>query len=241
MFESGGIQGTNTDDQEHLFHENLKTDPRKLFGVTRTMSAENGFVSAEANSSVGPRGLYDVSDLNNNSGCREKVNSSTYRKRTGSASLLERGNNVSNCVPVSTQGGTITNNMTSHAMSTGTKTALSDIENSFQNIKHKTPVNQVRQRQPLVTSNKTIAEDSVKVQNMSACKIQRWYRRHSCKRRAGEAAMKRLLDTKKYEKEEQLRKDGDYLVTASRNFELDKKKRREESARQARQHAIEVS
>ncbi len=38
----------------------------------------------------------------------------------------------------------LANNMTSQAMSPGTKTSLLDLENAFQNLKHKMPVNQVQ-------------------------------------------------------------------------------------------------
>ena len=86
----------------------------------------------------------------------------------------------------------ITNNMTSHAMTPGAKTSLSNIENSYQNIKPKTPVNQVKRPSPPSSSvGRNVAENYIKTVNMSACKIQRWYRRHFKRRRAGEAAVKR--------------------------------------------------
>ena len=128
----------------------------------------------------------------------------------------------------------IANNMTSQAMSPRNKTPLHGLENSYQNIKHKL-VNQSRQTPQMGNSNLT--EDYIKLCNMSATKIQRWYRRHSTRRKVGEAAVRRLLENKKEEKQKELLKEKN----VPRHAEEDRKKSREEKARQARQQAIQVS
>ncbi|XP_013385942.1 centrosomal protein of 131 kDa-like [Lingula anatina] len=140
----------------------------------------------------------------------------------------------------------IANNMKSPPMTSVAKTSFSDMENSFQNIKHKTPVNQVK-RSPSTPVGRNIAEDYIKTVNMSATKIQRWYRRQCSRRkrgssvevsRAGEAAMKRLLQQKKQQREEQKDREQKELAAKER-AEEEQKKRREERARQARQQAIQ--
>lgn len=83
-------------------------------------------------------------------------------------------------------------------------------------------------------------EDQTKTYNMSATKIQRWYRRHVRRRKAGQAAMKRLLEGKRQELEEQLQRDRDYLGDGEKRSAEDRKRTREDKARQARQHAIQV-
>ena len=77
----------------------------------------------------------------------------------------------------------LANNMTSQAMSPGTKTPLLDLENAFQNLKHKMPVNQVRRSPQNIARN--IADDQGRCTHESAIKIQRWYRRHRSRRKAG--------------------------------------------------------
>ena len=71
----------------------------------------------------------------------------------------------------------ITNNMTSQGKSPGVKTALIDIQNSYQNIKHKTPVNQVRKLSSSLAAETNLSDDYMKTVHMAASKIQRWYRR----------------------------------------------------------------
>ena len=133
----------------------------------------------------------------------------------------------------------IANNMTSQAMSPGTKMALMDMENSYQNIKPKTPVNQTRQFPR--GSGRRSAEDQGRTANMSATRIQRWFRRHLTRRKAGEAAMRRLLDTKRAEKAEELSQKKDYVSSSQQHQSSEQRKRiREEKARQARQDAIQV-
>ena len=116
------------------------------------------------------------------------------------------------------------------------------MENSYQNIKHKTPVNQVKQSakntQPQAQAQvgRNIAENYIKTCNMAATKIQRWFRRHRTRSMSGEAAIRRMLESKKQEKEEEMRRErqlGEEEVE-------DRQRSREERARQARQDAIQV-
>ncbi len=95
----------------------------------------------------------------------------------------------------------LANNMTSQAMSPGTKTSLLDLENAFQNLKHKMPVNQVRRSPQNISRN--ISEEHAhthacqagrhpdehvtKHVTDAAVKIQRWFRRHRARRKAGES------------------------------------------------------
>ncbi|KAG7491232.1 hypothetical protein MATL_G00000850 [Megalops atlanticus] len=81
------------------------------------------------------------------------------------------------------------------------------------------------------------AERFIQQVNHAVITIQRWYRRHAKRQRAGEAALKRLLTTKKREREqraEEARSPG-----AQRKRDEDRKKVREEKARLARLAAIE--
>lgn len=75
---------------------------------------------------------------------------------------------------------------------------------------------------------------------MSAIRIQRFYRRHVKRKRSGEAALKRMLEAK--------RRDLDVVGTAQydpagaeANKDVERKRIREEKASQARQQAIQVS
>ena len=95
---------------------------------------------------------------------------------------------------------------------------------------------------------RNIAEDFIKTLNNAATKIQRWYRRHkSCQQKAsaslkaGEAALKRLLQQKKQDHEEHQKLDLEFLNEdeSERRSAEDRKKLREERARQARQQAIQ--
>ena len=125
----------------------------------------------------------------------------------------------------------IANNMTSQAMSPSTKTPLLDLETSYQNIKHKMPVNL---QAPYPNKKKQF---DMKRQQMAAIQIQRWYRRHCVRNRAGNAALKRLLENTKRDHEEGAM---GYLQSGERSVE-DRKKIREEKAKRARQQAIQVS
>ena len=137
-----------------------------------------------------------------------------------------------------TKLNSIANNMTSMALSPSTKAPFHGMENSYQNIKHKHPVNQVKQpsankQAPVVGRKET--EDYVKKVNMAATRIQRWYRRHresmASSSLAGQAALKRLLESKKREKAQ----EKEYHLTSP---DEQRKKTREERQRQERQEAI---
>lgn len=131
----------------------------------------------------------------------------------------------------------ITNNMTNQGRSPRNKqkTALSNLENSYQNIRHKAPVNETKQ----TGSNsvgRNIAEDYIQLVNMAATKIQIWYKRHITRKKAGRAAMKRLLSQKResIEREREAEK-----LEEERKVE-ERKRIREEKAKAARQQAIQV-
>ncbi|XP_005098791.1 centrosomal protein of 131 kDa [Aplysia californica] len=167
----------------------------------------------------------------------------------------------------------VANNMSTRGQSNQkAKASLSTMENSYQNIKHKTPVNQVKSsasgslsspadrkstwsngsgqnKKPL--SSTTGASDKLSEQKVladcmnkltsSAIQIQRWYRRHRKRRMVGEAAMRRLLAQKKEEHETRQVQELSQSVTAAELQEKkmeERRRLREEKAREARQQAI---
>lgn len=138
-----------------------------------------------------------------------------------------------------TKLNSIANNMTSQALSPGTKTSFLGMENSYQNIKHKTPVNQVKESTQCGAPpmGRNLAEEQSRQRSMAATKIQCWYRRHQGRRRASSAAMKRLLQSKRQEKREEMNREQEL----DRRSEDDRKRMREDKARKARQEAISVS
>ncbi|XP_078257511.1 centrosomal protein of 131 kDa isoform X2 [Rhinoraja longicauda] len=81
------------------------------------------------------------------------------------------------------------------------------------------------------------AERFIQHVNHAAIAIQRWYRRHIQRRRASQAALKRLLAAKKQEKEQEMLAEnvGEY----QRRKGEERRKIREEKARQARKAAIQ--
>ncbi|XP_043941012.1 centrosomal protein of 131 kDa isoform X2 [Protopterus annectens] len=81
------------------------------------------------------------------------------------------------------------------------------------------------------------AERFIQQVNKAVVIIQRWYRRHSQRRKASEAALKRMLTTKKQGLEHQL-VSGSVMDLQQRRDE-ERKKIREEKARQARRAAIQ--
>lgn len=153
--------------------------------------------------------------------------------------------NVNYNTPRSSSQSAIANNMTLQGMSKGVKIGLSNLENSYQNIKHKTPVNQTRKSQSgSNTGANSLVEDHIKKLNFAASKIQRWYKRHSARRKAGQAAIQRLLQSKKQVFEEQRLRESqnDFLAKeVEERKQEDRKKTREEKAKAARQEAIRVS
>ncbi|XP_060605968.1 centrosomal protein of 131 kDa-like [Ruditapes philippinarum] len=153
--------------------------------------------------------------------------------------------NVNNNHSRNSSQSAIANNMTLQGMSKGVKVGLSDLENSYQNIKHKTPVNQTRKSQSGsntgANSSNSIVEDHIKKVNFAATKIQRWYKRHSARRKAGQAAIQRLLHSKKQVFEEQRLRESqnDFFAKEMEEKKLEERKRnREEKAKIARQEAI---
>ena len=145
----------------------------------------------------------------------------------------------------------ITNNMTVQGMTPSVKVGLSALENSYQNIKHKTPINETRTlRKSGIKSSgsasgaNALAEDYIKHVNFAATKIQRWFRRHHMRRKSGEAAIQRLLSSKKQLIEEQRLRESqnDFLAKEIEERKLEERRRiREEKAKHARQQAIQVS
>ncbi|GFR90984.1 centrosomal protein of 131 kDa-like [Elysia marginata] len=165
---------------------------------------------------------------------------------------------------------TVANNVLRPGQKPKAKALLSAMENSYQNIKPKTPVNQVRksastssklnsngraglqskrqvQQRKVSSSTKdsvsqSTVEEYMDVLTSAAVKIQKWYRRHRTRRVAAAAAVKRLLGQKKEEHEKRLHSE---LAQSMNAVELeakaaeDRKKAREEKAKEARQQAIQ--
>mgnify|MGYP000119659916 CR=1 FL=1 len=141
----------------------------------------------------------------------------------------------------------IANNKTLQGMSKGVKVGLSNLENSYQNIKHKTPINQTRKSQSVGNSKSgakyTMVEDHIKKVNFSATVIQRWFRRHITRKKAGQAAIQRLLQHKKQTFEEKRLRESqnDFFAKELEERKQEERKRtREEKAKMARQDAIKV-
>lgn len=158
---------------------------------------------------------------------------------------LSPRNTNNNNTRTSSQGA-IANNKTVQGMTKGVKVGLSDLENSYQNIKHKTPINQTRKSQS-VSSNSganTLVEDHIKKVNFAATVIQRWFRRHNARHKAGQAAIQRLLKSKKQMFEEQRLRESqnDFFAKEIEERKQEERKRnREEKAKIARQEAIKVN
>ena len=151
------------------------------------------------------------------------------------AACRSRNNSHSDCNGGSTSNSerngklnSIVNNMTSLAMSPGTKASFLGLENCYQNLKPKTPVNQVK---------RVVSHDD-HVYHSAAVRIQRWYRRlHAPAVQQGN--LKRMLAAKRRDLEEQ--RDRERVQAKEReNSVKDRTAIREEKARQARQKAIEV-
>ncbi|XP_060700450.1 centrosomal protein of 131 kDa isoform X2 [Hemiscyllium ocellatum] len=81
------------------------------------------------------------------------------------------------------------------------------------------------------------AERFIQHVNHAVITIQRWYRRHSQRRKASQAALKRLFATKKQEREQEMLVESDQERQRKKSEE--RKRIREEKARQARKAAIE--
>lgn len=85
----------------------------------------------------------------------------------------------------------------------------------------------------------TVAEEYINKLNLAATKIQNWFLRHRTRRLAAEAAVQRLLQQKKAEREDILKMSVAAAVDDTHKTQ-DKKRFKEEKARQARQEAIQV-
>ncbi|KAM6344488.1 centrosomal protein of 131 kDa isoform 4-T4 [Alca torda] len=81
------------------------------------------------------------------------------------------------------------------------------------------------------------AERFIQRVNLAAVTIQRWYRRHSQRHRAGAAALERLLASKREERQQRM-EEGNILDLHERKDE-ERRKIREEKARLARRAAIQ--
>nr|XP_023672757.1 centrosomal protein of 131 kDa [Paramormyrops kingsleyae] len=84
------------------------------------------------------------------------------------------------------------------------------------------------------------AERFIQQVNHAAITIQRWFRRHSQRQRAGEAALRRLLAAKKREREQKV-EEGRKTPELQKKKDEDRKRIREEKARLARAAAIQCS
>ncbi|XP_072568011.1 centrosomal protein of 131 kDa isoform X2 [Paramormyrops kingsleyae] len=82
------------------------------------------------------------------------------------------------------------------------------------------------------------AERFIQQVNHAAITIQRWFRRHSQRQRAGEAALRRLLAAKKREREQKV-EEGRKTPELQKKKDEDRKRIREEKARLARAAAIQ--
>ncbi|MGH0154981.1 UNVERIFIED_CONTAM: hypothetical protein FKN15_033240 [Acipenser sinensis] len=80
------------------------------------------------------------------------------------------------------------------------------------------------------------AERFIQQVNHAAVTIQRWYRRHAHRRHTSEASLRRLLSTKKQEREQ--RAEEGKTQEGQKRKEEDRKRIREEKAQQARRAAI---
>lgn len=138
----------------------------------------------------------------------------------------------------------LANNITSQGQKQKTKASLSSMENSYQNIKHKMPVNQVGRPSSSSTASTFVkqsashapVEESLRMLNTAATKIQRWYKRHHIRHMAEKAAMCRFLSQKR-----------DEILQQSTAFQEEKHQRQEDRKRakqdrehQARLEAIKV-
>ena len=71
---------------------------------------------------------------------------------------------------------------------------------------------------------------------MAATRIQRFFRRHMTRRKSSEAALRRMLDAKRKERESMLNEDP---LAVNKSRDAERAKIREQKARQARQEAIQ--
>ncbi|XP_054832996.1 centrosomal protein of 131 kDa isoform X5 [Eublepharis macularius] len=82
------------------------------------------------------------------------------------------------------------------------------------------------------------AERFINQVNLAAVTIQRWYRRHSQRHKEGMTQLGRLLASKREERQQQLKEEGN-ILDLPRRREEERRKIREEKARLARKAAIQ--
>uniref|UniRef100_A0A672YFR9 Centrosomal protein 131 n=1 Tax=Sphaeramia orbicularis TaxID=375764 RepID=A0A672YFR9_9TELE len=83
------------------------------------------------------------------------------------------------------------------------------------------------------------AERFIEQVNQAAVTIQRWYRRYAKRRRTNQAALKRILSTKRKEWEDRAEEEDVHLEQQQKKKDEDRKRIREEKARLARLAAIQ--
>ena len=208
--------------------------------LSQSFNGHNRFSSLDTNSKTGGHNRFSSLDTNDKNISQDNPE------------LLLSPRNINN--RTSSQSS-IANNMTLQGRAPSVKVGLSDLENSYQNIKHKTPVNQTRKVSSSSSSQvktglnrnndsaNSLAEDYIKSLNMAATKVQRWFRRHNTRRKAGKAAIQRLLNQKKQTFEEHRLRESqnDFMAKEMEERKQEERKRiREERAKYARQQAIQV-
>ncbi|KAK3090467.1 hypothetical protein FSP39_012118 [Pinctada imbricata] len=196
-----------------------------------------------------------LNDLNEGGSASNRNRPSSSRSSKSVKNNATNGKSTSKVSNSSKPVNGVANNMVLTGKSPRTKASFTSIENSYQNIKHKTPVNQVKENQSHSASSasvgRNIAEDYIQTLNSAAIKIQQCFRKYRAKQdptestearhRAGEAAIRRMMEQKKKEYEDFNKLDLHLLdnVDREKKREEDRKKIREEKAKQERQKAIE--
>ncbi|XP_068610587.1 centrosomal protein of 131 kDa [Brachionichthys hirsutus] len=105
---------------------------------------------------------------------------------------------------------------------------------------NRSPVS-ARRSSPVLSRRREVTEEEaerfIQQVNQAAVTIQRWYRRHSKRRYTNQAALKRVLASKRKEWEERMKEDR--CMELQQKKEQDRKQIREEKARLARVAAIQ--
>ncbi|KAK6478216.1 centrosomal protein of 131 kDa-like isoform X1 [Huso huso] len=104
------------------------------------------------------------------------------------------------------------------------------------------PNNNAARSSPALLRRQEVTEEEAESRfiqqvNHAAVTIQRWYRRHAHRRHTSEAALRRLLSTKKQEREQ--RAEEGATQEGQKRKEEDRKRIREEKAQQARRAAVQ--
>ncbi|XP_019370560.1 PREDICTED: centrosomal protein of 131 kDa, partial [Gavialis gangeticus] len=138
----------------------------------------------------------------------------------------------------SNQAATSLNNIikaTSHEDHEGSGVAKSQKNFSSNNILVRNNTGSLLRRKEVTEEE---AERFIHQVNVAAVTIQRWYRCHSQRRKAGAAALGNVLASKREERQQQAREEGNILDLQRRKDE-ERRRIREEKARLARQAAIQ--